>query len=218
MLVVGLTGSMGMGKSTAAARFRCHGIAVFDADAEVHRLYEGGASAAIEAAFPDTTDGGRVNRQKLAASLGRDPARFKRLESIVHPLVQAAERAFLHERVPGRTWLAMIAAFAGMVLMFVESIGSGGLAGNLIALAIPLTFACNVVLLRKMHAAVDSGNAVSNAPPLVWRDRSVGVQPRRAEVTPCPCWATGGQAVASRVEGRLRPRHRRHGDFAPFKV
>lgn len=108
MLVVGLTGSMGMGKSTAAARFRCHGIAVFDADAEVHRLYEGGASAAIEAAFPDTTDGGRVNRQKLAASLGRDPARFKRLESIVHPLVQAAERAFLHERARAGDALAVL--------------------------------------------------------------------------------------------------------------
>jgi drug/metabolite transporter (DMT)-like permease len=62
---------------------------------------------------------------------------------------------FLHERVPGRTWLAMVAAFAGIVLMFVESIGSGGLAGNLIALAIPLAFACNVVLLRKMHVSVD---------------------------------------------------------------
>jgi drug/metabolite transporter (DMT)-like permease len=62
---------------------------------------------------------------------------------------------FLHERVPGRTWLAMIAAFAGIVLMFVESIGNGGLAGNLLALAIPLAFACNVVLLRKMHVSVD---------------------------------------------------------------
>jgi len=63
---------------------------------------------------------------------------------------------FLHERVPGRTWLAMIAAFAGIVLMFVESIGSGGLTGNVIALAIPVAFACNVVLLRKMHVSVDT--------------------------------------------------------------
>lgn len=62
---------------------------------------------------------------------------------------------FLHERVPGRTWAAMVAAGAGIVLMFVESIGSGGLAGNLIALAIPFAFACNVVLLRKMHVSVD---------------------------------------------------------------
>jgi len=61
----------------------------------------------------------------------------------------------LHERVPGRIWLAMTAALGGIVLMFVESINTGGLAGNLIALAIPLAFACNVVLLRRTHAHVD---------------------------------------------------------------
>ena len=62
---------------------------------------------------------------------------------------------FLHERVPGRIWIAMTAAAAGIVLMFVDSINSGGLAGILIALAIPLAFACNVVLLRRTHAHVD---------------------------------------------------------------
>jgi drug/metabolite transporter (DMT)-like permease len=62
---------------------------------------------------------------------------------------------FLHERVAGRTWLAMIAAFAGIVVMFVDSIGGGGLAGNLIALAIPFAFAVNVIILRRMHAHVD---------------------------------------------------------------
>ena len=98
MLVVGLTGSIGMGKSTAAARFRAQGVAVFDADAEVHRLYEGVATPAIEKAFPGTTSSGRVDRQKLGAALAMDPKGFKRLESIVHPLVQAAETAFLHAR------------------------------------------------------------------------------------------------------------------------
>jgi drug/metabolite transporter (DMT)-like permease len=62
---------------------------------------------------------------------------------------------FLHERVPGRTWLAMVAAFGGITLMFLESINTGGLLGNLIALAIPFAFACNVVILRRMHAQVD---------------------------------------------------------------
>jgi drug/metabolite transporter (DMT)-like permease len=62
---------------------------------------------------------------------------------------------FLHERVPRRTWLAMLAAFAGITLMFVESISTGGLLGNLIALAIPFAFACNVIILRRMHAHVD---------------------------------------------------------------
>jgi dephospho-CoA kinase len=95
MLVVGLTGSIGMGKSAAAARLRARGIAVCDADAEVHKLYEGAAVPAIEAAFPGTTAAGKVDRQKLAAALVANPAGFKRLEAIVHPLVFQAERAFL---------------------------------------------------------------------------------------------------------------------------
>jgi dephospho-CoA kinase len=95
MLVIGLTGSIGMGKSTAAARFRELGIAVCDADAEVHKLYEGAAVAAIEAAFPGTTANGKVDRQKLAQVLIADPVRFARLEAIVHPMVQEAERQFL---------------------------------------------------------------------------------------------------------------------------
>jgi dephospho-CoA kinase len=95
MLIIGLTGSIGMGKSTVAARFRSHGIAVCDADAEVHKLYEGAAVPRIEAAFPGTTEGGKVDRQRLAKALMHDPAGFKRLEAIVHPMVLAAERAFL---------------------------------------------------------------------------------------------------------------------------
>ena len=96
MLIVGLTGSIGMGKSTVAARFRQHGIAVCDADAEVHKLYEGAAVAPIEAAFPGTTHGGKVDRQRLAQALIAKPEGFARLEAIVHPLVLAAELAFLH--------------------------------------------------------------------------------------------------------------------------
>ena len=98
MLVVGLTGSIGMGKSTVAARLRALGIAVCDADAEVHKLYEGAAVPAIEAAFPGTTADGKVDRQKLAAALLAEPGKFKRLEAIVHPLVLAAEREFLRAR------------------------------------------------------------------------------------------------------------------------
>jgi dephospho-CoA kinase len=97
MLIVGLTGSIGMGKSTVAAHFRRHGIAVCDADAEVHKLYEGAAVPPIEAAFPGTTRAGKVDRQKLAAALIADPAAFERLEAIVHPLVLDAERRFLRE-------------------------------------------------------------------------------------------------------------------------
>jgi len=96
MLIVGLTGSIGMGKSTVAARFRHRGIGVCDADAEVHKLYEGAAVAPIEAAFPGTTHGGKVDRERLAQALIAKPEGFARLEAIVHPLVLAAERAFLH--------------------------------------------------------------------------------------------------------------------------
>jgi dephospho-CoA kinase len=96
MLIIGLTGSIGMGKSTVASRLRTLGLGVCDADAEVHKLYEGAAAAPIEAAFPGTTEGGKVDRQKLAQALLGKPEAFKRLEAIVHPLVLAAERAFLH--------------------------------------------------------------------------------------------------------------------------
>jgi dephospho-CoA kinase len=95
MLVVGLTGSIGMGKSTVAARFRALGIPVCDADAEVHKLYEGAAVAPIEAAFPGTTAGGKVDRQKLGLAVLDRPDRIRQLEAIVHPLVLDAERRFL---------------------------------------------------------------------------------------------------------------------------
>lgn len=97
MLVIGLTGSIGMGKSTVAKRFAANGIAVCDADAEVHKLYAAGGAAVapIEAAFPGVTGPDGVERPKLAAALLTDPSGFKRLEAIVHPLVHAAEREFL---------------------------------------------------------------------------------------------------------------------------
>ena len=96
MLIVGLTGSIGMGKSTAAARFRHHGTAVFDADAKVHELYDGPIAPAIEAAFPGTTANGKVDRVKLSAALLAEPQKFNRLEAIVHPRVRDAERQFIH--------------------------------------------------------------------------------------------------------------------------
>jgi dephospho-CoA kinase len=95
MLIIGLTGSIGMGKSTVAAHLRRCGIPVFDADAEVHRLYSGEAVPLIEQAFPGTTGEGTVDRAKLSARLTAEPSGFKRLEAIIHPLVAAAERAFL---------------------------------------------------------------------------------------------------------------------------
>jgi dephospho-CoA kinase len=97
MFILGLTGSLGMGKSATARFFAEQGVPVHDADAVVHRLYEGQAAAAIEAAFPGTTAGGKVGRDKLAARVLDDGAALKRLEAIVHPLVQEAERRLLAE-------------------------------------------------------------------------------------------------------------------------
>ncbi len=95
MLIAGLTGSIGMGKSAAAARFRERGIGVFDADAEVHALYSGPLAQEIEAAFPGTTSDGSVDRAQLSKVLLASPARFKDLEALVHPRVRDAQRAFL---------------------------------------------------------------------------------------------------------------------------
>jgi dephospho-CoA kinase len=97
MFILGLTGSLGMGKSTTARFFAEEGVPVHDADAVVHRLYDGEAAAAIEAAFPGTTASGKVDRDKLAARVLGDSAALKRLEAIVHPLVQEAERRLLAE-------------------------------------------------------------------------------------------------------------------------
>lgn len=97
MLVLGLTGSLGMGKSTTAKFFVEEGVPVHDADAVVHRLYEGEATPLIEAAFPGTTAGGRVDRVKLGVRVLDDTAAVKKLEGIVHPLVRSAEERFLAE-------------------------------------------------------------------------------------------------------------------------
>ena len=88
MLILGLTGSIGMGKSTTAKLFAEAGVPVYDADAAVHKIYEGEAAPAIEAAFPGTTADGKVDRAKLSAQVVHDPAAMKQLEQIVHPMLR----------------------------------------------------------------------------------------------------------------------------------
>jgi dephospho-CoA kinase len=97
MIILGLTGSIGMGKSTTAKLFAEAGVPVYDADAAVHRLYEGEAAAAIEAAFPGTTAQGKVDRARLSTRVVHDPAAMKRLEGIVHPMLGASRQRFLEE-------------------------------------------------------------------------------------------------------------------------
>lgn len=93
--LLGLTGSIGMGKSTTSAMFRAAGVPVHDADQAVHDLYAGAAAPQIEAAFPGTTAGGVVDRAKLSAAVLGRPEALAKLEAIVHPLVRAEEQAFL---------------------------------------------------------------------------------------------------------------------------
>lgn len=95
MLVIGLTGGLAAGKSTAAGFFAAAGVAVFDADACVHRLYLGEAAPAVAAVFPDAVRDGRVDRSALGNIVASDPAALGQLERIVHPLVRNEEARFL---------------------------------------------------------------------------------------------------------------------------
>jgi dephospho-CoA kinase len=108
MFVLGLTGSVAMGKSTTARFFAEAGVPVHDADAVVHQLYEGAAVPIIEAAFPGTTADGKVDRVKLGSRVMNDLAALRQLEAIVHPLVQDAERRFLAEAEAGGAAVAVL--------------------------------------------------------------------------------------------------------------
>jgi dephospho-CoA kinase len=106
--ILGLTGSIGMGKSTTAGMFRAAGVPVHDADAAVHRLYAGRAAPLIEAAFPGAVRQGVVDRPRLAALLGGDGAAFRRLEAIIHPLVREEETAFVRAASAARSPLIVL--------------------------------------------------------------------------------------------------------------
>lgn len=97
MIVIGLTGSIGMGKSTTAALFAKEGIPVNDADRVVHELYRGAAVEPVGKAFPGTVVAGAIDRRELSRQLAENPAKFRLLEEIVHPLVRDRETQFLME-------------------------------------------------------------------------------------------------------------------------
>lgn len=110
MVILGLTGSIGMGKSTAAAMLRRLGVPVHDADAAVHRLMRRGgrAVAAIEAAFPGVVSRGAVDRKKLGTAVFDDPPALRRLEGILHPLVREETEAFLRRQARRRQPLVVL--------------------------------------------------------------------------------------------------------------
>jgi dephospho-CoA kinase len=106
--VLGLTGSIGMGKSATAAIFRRFGVPVHDADATVHRLYEGKAAPLIEAAFPGSAPAGVVDRAALSRQVIGAPESMARLEGIVHPLVRGEEERFLAEALAAHAPVAVL--------------------------------------------------------------------------------------------------------------
>ncbi|MCC8964950.1 dephospho-CoA kinase [Bradyrhizobium sp. Pear76] len=108
MLILGLTGSIGMGKSTTAKLFMEAGVPVYDADAAVHQLYEGEAAPAIEAAFPGTTANGKVDRAKLSARVVHDPAAMRQLEQIVHPMLGASRQKFFADAEAARAPIVVV--------------------------------------------------------------------------------------------------------------
>ena len=108
MIILGLTGSIGMGKSTTAKLFAEAGVPVYDADAMVHRLYEGEAATLIEAAFPGTTADGKVDRAKLSARVVHDPAAIKQLEQIVHPMLGASRQKFFMDAEQSGATVAVV--------------------------------------------------------------------------------------------------------------
>ena len=110
MIIAGLTGSIGMGKSATTAMFAEEGVPVHDADAAVHALYDvgGAAVARVEAAFPGMVRDGRIDRARLGARVVGDPAALARLETIVHPLVAAAREAFLADARTRHAPLAVV--------------------------------------------------------------------------------------------------------------
>ena len=108
MIVLGLTGSIGMGKSTTAKMFAEAGVPVHDSDEAVHRLYRGKAAPLVEAAFPGTVTDGVVDRAKLSKRVLGDATALKRLEAIIHPLVRADANAFLKRHRSGNAPLVVL--------------------------------------------------------------------------------------------------------------
>ena len=108
MIILGLTGSIGMGKSTTADFFRAEGVPVNDSDAVVHDLYRSEAVVPVGRLFPGSVENGTVNRVELSRQLSENPAKFKELEAIIHPLVRAREGTFLERERAAATPIVLL--------------------------------------------------------------------------------------------------------------
>jgi dephospho-CoA kinase len=161
MKIVGLTGGIGMGKSTAAAAFRRARIPVFDADATVHRLQGQGGRAlpAIAAAFPGTVRDNRLDRAALRAAVLGQPEALARLERIVHPLVRAEERAFL-----ARAHRAGSRAAVLDIPLWFET-GAGRRADLVVVVSAPRDVQVHLVRLRRRMSTADIAAVIARQMP-----------------------------------------------------
>jgi len=161
MKIVGLTGGIGMGKSTASAAFRRARIPVFDADATVHRLQAPGGRAlpAIAAAFPGTVRDNRLDRAALRAAVLGQPAALARLERIVHPLVREAERAFL----AGARRAGSRVAVLDIPLWF--ETGAGRRADVVVVVSVPRDVQVHRVRLRRRMSTSDVAAVIARQMP-----------------------------------------------------
>jgi dephospho-CoA kinase len=143
--LVGLTGSIGMGKSETAKLFAKLGVPVYDADAAVHALYQQGGAAVtrIAQAFPGSVKDGRVDRGELARQVGADASAFTRLETIVHPLAAEAERAFVNRAKAEGAQLVIL----DIPLLF--EIGARARMDAVVVVSAPLEVQCARVLARE---------------------------------------------------------------------
>jgi len=183
MLVLGLTGSLAMGKSTVAAMFAEEGAAVFDADRAVHRLYRGAAAPLVEAAFPGTTADGVVDRAALAAALADDKAALARLEAIVHPLVREAEhRVRAEATAAGRRLLVLD------VPLLLETGGEGRVDAVLVVTTTPA--------IQRQRMLERQGTSAERHAPLIARQMADADKRARAHFI----IDTGGDFAATRAQ------------------
>ena len=142
MIVLGLTGSIGMGKSTTAAMFAENGIPVHGSDEAVHRLYAGKAAPRVEAAFPGTVIDGVVDREELARRVLGDGEALRKLEAIVHPLVREDEEAFLARH------RAQQAALVVLDIPLLFEVGAAGRVDRIVVVTAPADVQRDRVLKR----------------------------------------------------------------------
>jgi dephospho-CoA kinase len=205
MIVVGLTGSIGMGKSTAAALLRRLGIPVYDADHAVHQLLarDGGAVPAVAARFPAVVRDGAVDRATLGRIVFADPAQLRALEAIVHPLVSVAQRRFLAAHARRRTSLVVL----DIPLLF-EANSDRGCAAVLVVSAPAFIQAQRVLRRPGMTAEKFAGIRAKQMPDREKRRRADFVIP--TGLGKHLTLVRLHRAIA-RLEARGRPRSRRRG-------